>query len=247
MADSLYIAMSGAREVLNAQSINSNNLANVSTPGFREDFHSALELTADSSELSSDVYAVASKPSSNFTPGAIITTGRDLDVAINGDGWFAVQTPDGGEAYTRYGSFMINENGQLQTSSGLLVLGNGGPIAIPPAESMTIAGDGTISIRPVGQEASALAVIDRIKLVKPDTHNLQKGEDGLFRTKDQSQPEADGSVRIVNKAVESSNVNAVDSMINIISLARQFEMQVKMMEQSQQNGQSLAQLLQISS
>jgi len=246
MSEQLYLAMAGARETLISQTIHSNNLANASTPGFRADLYNAqsLELLGDSA--SATVYNVSGKPNTDFTPGTIMTTDRDLDVAIKGQGWFVVQNSEGKEAYTRAGSFQLNANGQLTTTSGKLVMGNGGAIALPPSETMTIANDGTISVRPIGQSATTLAVVDRLKLVNPEQSNLQKGADGLFYLKDDTSAAADPNVQIVSRALESSNVNAVDSMLNIIAMARQFEFQMKIMQDLDQNGDLLAQLLQTS-
>lgn len=245
MSDSLYVAMAGAKQTMIAQAVNSNNLANVNTAGFRADLYNANQLALFGEGFPSDVYATSEAPIPDYSPGAIHTTDRQLDVAIQGKGWFAVQRPDGTEGYTRAGSFQRNANGQLTTASGLPVLGNGGPIAIPAAESITIANDGTISIRPIGADEKSLAVIDRLKLVNPDQTQLIKGQDGLFSMVDGAQPEADAAVKIVSGALESSNVNAVDAMVNIISLSRQFEMQIKMMQQTESHADVLAQLLQL--
>ena len=244
MTDALYLAMAGAKQTMIAQTVNANNLANVSTPGFRADLFNANRVSVQGDTFNSDVYVTSEQAVSNFAAGTIKTTGRDLDIAINGEGWLAVSSADGKEAYTRAGSLFINEAGQLFTATGQAVLGNGGPISIPPAEQMTIANDGTITIRPIGQDATILTVVDRIKLVNPDNSALSKGKDGLFYSKNGAQQPADASVQINSQALESSNVSGVDAMINIISLARQFEMQVKMMQQTDSNGQALAQLLQ---
>lgn len=244
MSDQLYIAMAGAQSTMLAQSINSNNLANVSTPGFRADLFNASQHAIGGTNINPDVYAVSEKPVSDFTPGAIRTTGRDLDVAVQGKGWLVVQRPDGSEGLTRAGSLQLTASGQLQTPSGLPVMGNGGPIAIPPSTSLDIAPDGTITVQPQGQAANALAVVDRLKLVNPDESKLQKGLDGLFTSTD-GEVTADASVKIVSGALESSNVNAVGAMVDIIALARQFEMQVKIMQETESNSEILAQLLQL--
>ena len=174
-----------------------------------------------------------------------MVTGRSLDVAVNGDGWFAVQANDGNEAYTRRGDLRVDSNGLLTTGNGLPVMGNNGPIAIPPAEKMEIAANGTISIRPLGQSAAELAVIDRIKMVNPQLSAMDKGEDGLMRLKDGAEAEADAEVQLANGVLESSNVNIVDSMVQMIGLSRRFELQVKMMQEADEAEKALASIMRL--
>jgi flagellar basal-body rod protein FlgF len=241
----VYLAMTGARQMLMQQSAASNNLANASTPGFRADLEAFRAMPVFGPGEPTRVYAMAERPAVNFTPAALQTTGNDLDVAVDGDGFFAVVARDGTEAYTRGGDFKLNANGQLETGNGLPVLGNGGPVALPPAESMLIASDGTVSIRPVGQGSDALATIDRLKLVKPDLKQLVKGEDGLFRLKSGANAEADASVRVVQGALEGSNVNAVSEMVNMITYQRNYELQVKAMQTAQENDAAATQLMRV--
>ncbi len=241
----LYIAMTGAKQSMLAQAVNTNNLANVSTTAFRADLAAMRSMPVFGPGHPSRVYAMAERPGIDFSFGTITPTGRDLDVAVNGEGWIAVQGQDGSEAYTRAGNLQIASGGILQTASGDAVLGNNGTIAIPPADKVEIAVDGTISIRPVGQGPSTLAVVDRIKLVNPPVNELVKGADGLFRLNTAAGvvAEADGSVRVAAGALESSNVNAVEAMINMISLSRQFEMQIRSMRAAEDNDAASAQIM----
>ncbi|HEC20825.1 MAG TPA: flagellar basal-body rod protein FlgF [Gammaproteobacteria bacterium] len=226
----LYVAMSGAKQTALAQAVNSNNLANANTTGFREDLAAFRSMPVFGAGAPTRVYAMTENPGVNLESGAIQATGRDLDMAIQGKGWIAVQAPDGQEAYTRAGNLRIESGGLLVTGSGYPVMGNGGPIAIPQAESIEIGVDGTITIRSIGEFANSLTVLDRIKLVKPDGAELIKGKDGLMRLKDGFEADADASVRLASGALETSNVNTVDAMVNMIALARQYEAQVKMMK-----------------
>ncbi len=239
----LYLAMTGAREVMNAQAVNTNNLANATTTGFRADMETALSLPMYGPGQASRVYSVTEGNGVDLTPGALRQTGRELDVAVDGDGWIAVQAPDGSEAYTRAGDLHVNAFGILTTGAGHPVIGNGGPIAIPPNGKLEIGRDGTISIRPLGQGANALAVVDRIKLVKLPPDQVTKGEDGLLRLRGGGTAEADASVTLVSGALESSNVNAVGAMIRLIELARLYESQVKLMKTAEENDRAAAQLL----
>ncbi len=239
----LYIAMTGARETMQAQAVNAQNLANASTTGFRADLESFQSVPINGPGYASRVYGVATGQGIDTSSGPVIGTGRDLDIAINGDGWIAIQGPDGNEAYTRAGDLRVDSLGLLQTGTGRPVMGNGAPIAIPPFEKIEIAADGTISIRPLGQGANALAVVDRIKLVNPPSSDLVKGEDGLIHLRNGNPAEADATVEIQSGVLESSNVNTIEAMVNLIQLARQYETQVKMMANAEENDRASAELM----
>ncbi|MCG8425951.1 MAG: flagellar basal-body rod protein FlgF [Chromatiales bacterium] len=239
----LYIAMSGAKETLLAQSSNNNNLANASTPGFLSDLQQFRSMPVFGDGYPSRVYGMSERPAVDFSHGSVIHSGRDLDVAINGEGWFAVQAPDGNEAYSRRGDLKIDVNGILTTGNGLPVMGNAGPIAIPPAEKVEIAPDGTISIRPLGQAENELAIIDRIKMVDVPLDELEKGKDGLVRRKDGEIADADAAVQLTTGALEGSNVNVVDAMVDMIELSRRYELQVKMMKSAEDVDSSSASIM----
>ena len=239
----LYVAMSGAKETLRAQTANSHNLANASTNGFRADLSAFQSRMVVGSGYASRVYAQNSTTGWDQTVGAQMFTGRDLDVALQGDGFIAVQARDGREAYTRTGDLIVDANGQLMTKTGLPVLGDGGPLSIPPNSSLAIAPDGSISIVPQGQGPETTATIGRIKMVNPGNEQLDRGEDGLFRLQDGSDAPADANVRLSSGALEASNVNAAASMVNMIELARNFELQVKAIKAAEDNGAASSQLL----
>ena len=240
----LYIAMSGAKENMNSIAVRSNNLANTSTVGFKADFEQARSMQAFGDGLPTRVFSLTERPGQNFDGGAIIMTERELDVAVQGDGWIAVQARDGSEAYTRGGNLQINAQGMLETSSGLPVIGDGGPIQLPvPLAKVEIGIDGTISVLPQGAPANAVVEAGRIKLVKPLNTDLEKGNDGLFRRKDGQLAEANVDVTLLNGAIEGSNVNAVGEMTYLISLQRQFELQVKMMKSAEDMDTQQNQLL----
>ncbi|SDS53817.1 flagellar basal-body rod protein FlgF [Halopseudomonas litoralis] len=246
MDKSLFLSMSGASQNMLAQRAHANNLANVSTTGFRRDFEQARSMPVFGEGLPTRAYAMTERPGTDMSAGTLQETGRDLDIAVNGDGWIAVQSPDGGEAYTRAGNLKIDVFGILRTSGGLPVLGNAGPIALPPADKVEIGTDGTISFRAQGEAPNVLAEVDRIKLVKPDQAAMHKGEDGLMRMNDGQEQPADGAVTLVTGFLEGSNVNAVEEMTAMLSLARQFELHIKMMRTAEENAQATNKLLQIS-
>lgn len=246
MDKSLYISMSGASQNMLGQRAHANNLANVATTGFRRDFEQARSMPVYGETMPTRAYAMSERPGTDLSSGTLIQTGRDLDIAVERDGWIAVQAPDGTEAYTRAGSLHITEFGQLVTSNGLPVLGNGGPVAIPPADKIEIGVDGTISVQALGEGPNVLAEVDRIKLVNPEQQNMVKGLDGLMRVEGELEQDPDGNVRIVTGFLEGSNVNAVEEMTAMLSLARQFELHIKMMRTAEENAQVTDRLLQMS-
>jgi flagellar basal-body rod protein FlgF len=240
----LYIAMSGAKQNMQALSVNANNLANAKTTGFKADLANARAMQAFGEGLPSRVFSMTERAGQNFDSGALLTTGRDLDVAIQGQGWLSVQTKDGAEAYTRNGQLKLSDNGALETGSGDLVMGNNGPIFIPlPVNNINITSDGTIMVQPEGAPSNVQEEVGRIKLVNPDSRLLEKGNDGLFRRKDGNNEPADITVKVASGALESSNVNPISEMTDMIALQRQFEMQLKMMKTAEEIDASAASLL----
>ncbi len=243
----LYLAMNGAAQAMLAQQNNANNLANVSTTGFKAalDHFQAKPVTGPG--YLDRVYSNNEYAGADFRPGAVAGTGRDLDLAINGEGWFAVQADDGSTAFTRRGDLRIDPTGLLLNGANQVMLGEGGPITIPQFESLVIGRDGTISIRAAGQAASALVAVDRIRLVNPPSQQLYRGEDGLFRSRDAAEVPADASISVTSGALESSNVNAVDAMVRMIDYARYYEQQVKLMKLASENDAASARLMRMSS
>lgn len=246
MDKSLYIAMTGAVQNARGTAIHANNLANVNTMGFRSDYAQARAMPVYGETHPSRVYAMEENPGTNFGYGTSIETGNELDIAVNGEGWLAVQTPDGGEAYTRAGEMKVDSLGVLRSGNGLPVMGQGGPIALPPFERITIGEDGTISTQGLGANPDSLSQVARIKLVNPDASQLYKGSDGLMRQRSGQPAPADAAVSVSAGFLEGSNVNSVEALTELISLSRQFELHVKMMKTAEQNSEASARLLQLS-
>ncbi|MGH1538612.1 MAG: flagellar basal body rod protein FlgF [Gammaproteobacteria bacterium] len=243
MDRALYVAMNGAKQVQLHQATNTNNLANASTTGFRADFNAINSLPVHGPGIGSRVYSQDEHSGIDFSGGALQQTGRELDIAVSGNGFIEIQAPDGSSAYTRAGDLHTTSAGLLETGAGHPVMGNDGPIALPPFEKLEIGTDGTISILPVGQEATTLATIDRIKLVSAAPKDLFKGEDGLLRAVPDASIEADASVTVNSGVLESSNVNTVSELLDMIELTRNFEMHVKMMKEIEDNDSATTQLL----
>jgi flagellar basal-body rod protein FlgF len=239
----IYVAMSGAKQMLEQQSVVANNLANVATTGFRAHMSAFRAAEVFGEGAATRAFVVDSTPGADYTPGAIQQTGRDLDVAIEGAGWIAVQLADGSEAYTRNGSLQVNVNGQLQTRTGLNIIGDGGPIAIPGDTRVTVGGDGTVSTVPTSNQATQVTPIGRIKLVNPPEAELVRGDDGLFRMRGNAQAEVDPKVKLQGGALEGSNVNAVEAMVSMIAISRQFDMQMKILQNADGNDRTATQLL----
>jgi flagellar basal-body rod protein FlgF len=235
--------MTGAKQIMQAQAVNNNNMANASTTGFRADTVSFTSMPIYGSGYATRVNAVAGDSGTDFSDGVLSNTARPLDLAVSGKGFIAVQGTDGKEAYTRAGDLQITADGALTTSGGLPVLSETGPITVPPASSVTVGSDGTISVVPLGLSAAAQSQVDRIKLVNPPTKNLQKGTDGMLRLKVGGTAPTDENVTVQSGTLESSNVNAAQSLVNMIELQRLYEFQVKSMSSADQNEQSAERLM----
>ncbi len=231
MSELLLTVMNGARQVMNAQAVNANNLANASTDGFRSEL------------LHQSVQNGTQTTTPDFTPGMLRATGRNLDVSVDGKGWISVMTPEGSEGYTRRGDLRVDALGQLTNGAGQPVMGNNGPIALPPFANLEIGIDGTISLQPLGQGPNTMAVVDRIKLTMPDETLLRRGEDGIMRMPVGQDAFADASVKLQAGSLEGSNVNAVGELLKMIDLSRQFEAQIKLMRTAEEDSSAMASVM----
>ncbi|MNM67180.1 Flagellar basal-body rod protein FlgF [compost metagenome] len=241
----LYVAMTGASQNALAQKAHANNLANISTTGFQRDLEQARSMPVFGDSFPARAYAMTERPATDFSPGSMLETGRDLDVAIGGDGFIAVQAPDGSEAYVRTASMNIDALGVLRAGNGMPIMGNGGPIAVPPEQKIEVGEDGTITIRAMGEGPQVMAEVDRIKMVNPDLKTMSKGLDGLIHTSNGQPAVADANVKLVSGFLEASNVNAVEEMTSVLALSRQFELHVKMMTTAKEGDEAMARVLQI--
>jgi len=239
----LYTAMSGARQSMDQQAVVNNNLANVATPGFRAELSAMRAVPVQGDGLATRTSVMASTPGSDFTPGPLLTTGRELDVAIDGDGMLAVQTADG-EAYTRRGDLQLDANGVVNVM-GRPVMGDGGPIIVPLGAEVSIGGDGTLSAVAPGGAPNTRGPVGQLKLVNPVPGSLVRGEDGLFRPQAGGQLQADDTVKLVSGALEGSNVSATEAMVAMIDGARRYDMQMKTIESADENAQRANSLLSV--
>ncbi|QCU90488.1 flagellar basal body rod protein FlgF [Thiomicrorhabdus sediminis] len=242
----LYIAMSGAKEVMLSQANNANNLANANTDGFKKDFNVFRAQHVEGPGWESRAYSMDERPATDFSAGAIKVTGRELDVVTKEDGYIGIQAPDGSEAFVRTASMQVLENGDLVDVKGNPVLNESGtPINIPPTKSITIGDDGTISIVPADSPSNQLVILDRLRLAKPAAGDLEKGLDGYARLKEGAPEALQENVVVVSGALESSNVNTAEALVNMIELSRKYELQIKMMATTKSHAQKSDSLLSI--
>jgi flagellar basal-body rod protein FlgF len=239
----IYTAMTGAKHVFMQQAGTANNLANASTVGFKAMEHRFRAVPVQGEGMPTRAFVVDASVADVLDEGPLLFTGRNLDVAVEGRGWISVQLPDGTEAYTRSGGLKVDVNGVLQNSSGFPVVGDGGPITVPPDNRIEIGPDGTVSVVPSFGTPNTANVIGRIKLVNPPEAELVRGADGLFRQRNGQPANIDPNVKVSSGTLEGSNVNVTDAMVNLISLSRQFEMQMKMIQTADTNAQRADQLL----
>lgn len=235
----IYVGMAGAKMDMHRQEVTANNLANVSTVGFKAEMHAIRSVPVRGDGASTRVYALETTVGYDESAGPLTATGRSLDVAMQGQSWLAVQGTDGTEAYTRFGSLTMDSEGLLQTMNGHMVLGDGGPITVPANGSVKIASDGTITSQ---QADGKIAQVGKLKLVIPE-NKLQRGEDGLFRSQDGAPLAANDTAQLQDGALEGSNVNPIEAMISMISASRQFETQMKLMKTAEQDEQQASRLL----
>ncbi|MFN0314233.1 MAG: flagellar basal-body rod protein FlgF [Burkholderiales bacterium] len=240
----IYVAMNGAKHAMEKQATVSNNLANASTTGFKAQLDAFRALPSYGPGAGTRTYVMDTEVGTDFSFGSIQTTGRPLDVAVNGKGWIAVQGRDGREAYTRDGNIQLSPNGVMQTRDGLNLLGEGGgPITVPPNSQVAVAPDGTVSVVPQDSTPNAVNIVGRIKLVNPPEKDLVRGGDGLFQQTNGQPAPADASVALAPASLESSNVSAVESLVSMMTHTRQFETQIKLIQTAEAMFRELGQVI----
>ena len=238
----IYTAMSGANASANRQAVLSNNLANASTNGFRAELATFRAVPLRGDGAPTRVFALETTAGHLNTPGPGQRTGRSLDAMANGNAWFGVQGLDGTESYTRNGAFEVSPEGNLLTSTGLTVLSDGGaPISVPTGAEVSIGFDGNISAKVGNQPA---ATVGRLKLATPTPEDpIKRGDDGLYRTLSGDPLPNDANARLTVGVLEGSNVNPVETMVGMIQTARQFEVQMRLLQTAESNDRAAGQLL----
>ncbi len=243
MDRALYVAMTGAVQTLRAQAVNHHNLANASTVGFKAELAVAGAVGINGAGFGARINAQNFIAGTDGQGGSLQATGQALDVALKQDNWLAVQAPDGSEAYTKAGDLTLDATGTLRTASGLAVLGEGGPITLPPATQVNIGTDGTVSLIAAGQSDSIATSAGKLKVVSAPASQLERSGNGLFSAKAGFTPQPATGAVLTTGALESSNVNVADAMVTMIELARNFELQTRAMKAADENAQQSASLL----
>ncbi|MBX6393794.1 MAG: flagellar basal body rod protein FlgF [Burkholderiales bacterium] len=241
----IYTAMTGAKQALARQDTLAHNLANANTVGFRASLTAFRAVPVRGVGEGTRVFSLESTPGVDLSAGPVQQTGRELDVSLSEGGLLAVEGRDGREAYTRAGSLQVDAEGMLRTNTGLLVIGDGGPITIPPESRIAIGDDGTISVSPLTGAQETTTIVGRLKLVKADAADIVKGDDGLLRTLSGEPLPLDETVRVMTGTLEGSNVNVVDAMIGMIAAARQFDMQMRVLQKADEDARTAQQLLNV--
>ncbi len=239
----IYTAMAGANVLTQRQDSIAHNLANASTTGFRAELNAFRAVPVSGAGLATRVSAVETTAGSDFTPGTIQGTGNSLNAAIDGSGFFAVQAADGSEGYTRDGEFRVGADGSLQNRNGLPVLGDSGPITVPPDNQVAIGRDGSVSAISLAGGRKTVIPVGRLKLVNPDPVTLTRSADGFFRTRAGDPAPSDPTVAVAPESLEGSNVNTIEALVSMIEVARQFETNTKLITNADQNASKANELL----
>ena len=243
----IYTALSGMRGSMSRQTVTANNLANTNTVGFRAEMQSARSLWVRGPGMETRAPVSEEVTGADMSAGAINHTGRDLDVAMTGDALLTVQAEDGSEAYTRRGDLQVAATGVLTTGDGRPVLGESGPITLPPADSIRVAEDGAIWVVPAGGDPNQPQQIDRLKLVSPQGSRVAKALDGLFRQMDGGTLPADPQARLIPASLEGSNVNSSQTLIDMIEASRSWDMQLQLVSSAREMDTSAADLMRLPS
>ncbi|MDB5701118.1 MAG: flagellar basal body rod protein FlgF [Sphingomonadales bacterium] len=243
----IHTSLSAMKAAMARQAVTANNLANASTTGFRAEIASVRPLWLKGAELQDRAFASEEVTAADMQGGAVIDTGRPLDIALQGGALLTVQAEDGDEAYTRRGDLIVSDSGLLTTGDGHPVVGDGGPITVPPSDRVTINSDGSIWIVPAGGDPNAPQQIDRLKLASATGSTVVKQIDGLFRVKDGGALPADPEARLTLHALEGSNVNPTTALVDMIDASRAWDTQVKMLTTAREMDADTANLMKLPS
>ncbi len=241
----VHTSLSALRGAMARQAATANNLANVNTVGFRGEMAAARAVWLRGDTHPARAFSSEEVTGADMRAGTISETGRDLDVAIQGDAFLTVQAPNGDEAYTRRGDLKLNDTGLLTTGDGNPVLGEQGPITLPPADKINLEADGAIWIVPTGGDPKSPQLVDRLKLASPVGSDVVKGIDGLFRVRDGGVLPSDPSGKLVSGSLEGSNVEATKALVDMIEASRAWDTQLKLINTAREMDGSGADLMRL--
>ncbi|MFN3388309.1 MAG: flagellar basal body rod protein FlgF [Allosphingosinicella sp.] len=243
----VHTSLSALRGAMARQTATANNLANANTTGFRAEISSAQSLWLRGAGFEARAQSSQEVLAADMQQGAVSETGRDLDIALEGDALLAVQARNGDEAYTRRGDLKLTDSGLMTTGDGHPVLGEGGPITLPPVDSMRIDRDGAIWIVPAGGDPNVSQQVDRLKLATPAGSQVLKGTDGLFRVPNDGILPADPQARVTPRSLEGSNVQVTTALIDMIEAGRAWDTQLKLISTANEIDTSAADLMRLPS
>lgn len=241
----IHTSLSALRGAMARQSATANNLANANTVGFRAEIANARPLWLNGQTFTTRAHSSEEVLAANMQGGTVMETGRDLDIALQGDALLAVQATNGEEAYTRRGDLQLSDTGLLTTGDGRPLEGEQGPLIVPAADSVSIDRDGTVWIVPTGGDPNQPQRLDRLKLVSPAGSTVVKAVDGLFRVEGGGTLPADPQARLTSKSLEGSNVNATKALVDMIEASRAWETQLKLITTARELDGSGADLMRL--
>lgn len=241
----IHSSLSAMQGIMARQTAIANNMANAATTGFRAEVVNAKAKHLSSAQLDSRAIAYERVFAADLASAPVTATRRPLDIALDGDAMLSVQSRNGETAYTRRGDLSLNESGLVTTGAGDPVLGENGPLIIPPAEKISIAKDGGVWIVPQGGNDSEIQQVDRLALVSFTGSDIVKGNDNLFRVRGGGALPADADARLTSGALEGSNVNMTASLVDMIEASRAWETQVKLLSTAKELDSSGVSLMQL--
>lgn len=239
----IYTSLTAMRGSMARQTAIANNLANANTPGFRADLAEAQTVWLESQQLNTRAFSSEEVQAADMKAGTVIATGRDLDIALSGDGMLAVQAKNGEIGYTRRGDLMLSSTGLLTTGDGRPVQGAQGPMTLPPSDAINIDDQGRVWIVPAGGDATQPQQLDQLLLVSPAGSDVVKGVDGLFRVRGGGTLPADPDARVITRSLENSNVSATEALVEMIEASRSWDTQLKLLNDARDMDAATADLM----
>lgn len=241
----VYTAVSGMNASMMRERMTASNMANAQTIGFKAEVMQAQAVTLDGPQLDVRALNRSEVKGANMKEGAIIATGRPLDVAMTGNTMLAVQSVDGQEAYTRRGDLSVSNTGVVENGEGLPVLGETGPLMVPPGSTVSISQDGSVMVRDPSVPEQEPQKIDRLKLVSTAGSQLEKDLAGVFRVPGGGVLPVDDNAKVIPESVEQSNVNSSEVLVDMIESQRLFDLRTKLVSTAKELDEGSSKLMRL--